>query len=194
MERRHRYQLIYSRSNGDVETDISEANSSAMELEAPYRTSENILVAFIITLCANRGIDWTRADQDPQIQEEAMAWLSQVLGSRFKHSTLSLRIKRLLNAIDENCFQSSVTPLCSWRRFFVTRSSHMGIGPASMRRGDTIAVLFGSTMPFVLRPVDGTPGRYKLIGECYLQGIVDGELLERWKEHANSPADVFQLK
>jgi hypothetical protein len=43
-----------------------------------------------------------------------------------------------------------------------------GIGPPSMRYGDTIWRLQGAAVPFVLRHIDGD--RYIVIGECYLQG------------------------
>jgi hypothetical protein len=43
------------------------------------------------------------------------------------------------------------------------------------RPGDIIAVLAGGNVPYVLRP--GTEiGEYELIGECYVHGIMDGEI------------------
>jgi hypothetical protein len=40
-------------------------------------------------------------------------------------------------------------------------------------KGDVIAVLLGGTVPFLLRE-DGH--NYRLIGDCYVHGIMDGEL------------------
>jgi len=70
----------------------------------------------------------------------------------------------------------------------------MGIGPVGMRRDDVVAVLFGSTTPFVVRRVVGMAKRYKLVGECYVHGIMDGELVERWKRYGIAPANVFELE
>jgi hypothetical protein len=48
-----------------------------------------------------------------------------------------------------------------------------------MYPGDTLCVLFGSSVPFILRRL--TEG-YQLVGECYVRDIMEGEvvrLLER---------------
>jgi len=53
-----------------------------------------------------------------------------------------------------------------------------------MQTGDEVKVLLGGRMPFVLRPTverernfpDRHSGNvYTLIGDCFLQGIMDGE-------------------
>ncbi|KAF1989145.1 hypothetical protein K402DRAFT_461547 [Aulographum hederae CBS 113979] len=71
-----------------------------------------------------------------------------------------------------------------------TRASNfnfIGIGPASTQPGDIIAVLFGGSTLFVLRPVRGpggdrggaagSPARFRLIGECYVRGMMKGEVV-----------------
>lgn len=44
-----------------------------------------------------------------------------------------------------------VTAQMSYRQMFLTRSGLTGLGPASMRPGDTLAVLMGGRVPIVLR-------------------------------------------
>ena len=43
--------------------------------------------------------------------------------------------------------------------------------------GDQVFVLFGGTMPFLLRVHDLSLEHFRLVGDCYLQGILDGEAM-----------------
>jgi hypothetical protein len=64
-------------------------------------------------------------------------------------------------------------------RLFITDSpvAALGTGLDGTRVGDIVCVLFGSAVPLVLRKV-GNQGHYKLIGECYVAGIMHGEALD----------------
>jgi hypothetical protein len=61
------------------------------------------------------------------------------------------------------------------RRLFVTESGHLGLGPASMMSGDTVAILFGGNVPYILRPLEND--QWHFVGECYLDGYMRGEAL-----------------
>lgn len=60
----------------------------------------------------------------------------------------------------------------------------LGLGPARTRPGDQIWLFAGARVPFVLRPisttaaVEGSPGRFQFVGECYVDGIMFGEAVE----------------
>ena len=61
------------------------------------------------------------------------------------------------------------------RRLFVTVKGHAGLGPSVMREQDLVCVLFGCMVPFILRKEkDG----YRLVGECYVHGIMKGEAIQ----------------
>lgn len=75
---------------------------------------------------------------------------------------------------DPSRYTSALTPLLH-RRLFITSSGHLGLGPASMMSGDIVAVLFGGKVPFVLRRVEDD--QWKLVGECYVDGFMQGEAL-----------------
>jgi hypothetical protein len=47
-----------------------------------------------------------------------------------------------------------------------------------MQVGDVVAVLFGARVPFVLRQQQD--GRYRLIGDCYVHRMMDGEAIRGW--------------
>lgn len=51
----------------------------------------------------------------------------------------------------------------------------MGLGPGDVEAGDVVCVVRGSRVPVVLRPVAGKESVYRLVGDCYVHGIMDGE-------------------
>ncbi|KAI0189064.1 heterokaryon incompatibility protein-domain-containing protein [Astrocystis sublimbata] len=62
-----------------------------------------------------------------------------------------------------------------WRfKFVVTDDDRFGNVPLNTRPGDRVCVLLGGEVPFILRPTER--GTYTLVGECYVDGIMDGEL------------------
>lgn len=65
------------------------------------------------------------------------------------------------------------------RRLFATDKKYIGLAPASTQIGDLICVLPGGHTPFLLRPSEEYPGRYKLVGELYVHGIMHGEALQQ---------------
>jgi len=64
------------------------------------------------------------------------------------------------------------------KRVYVTREGYMGVGPPGMREGDGVWVVRGARVPFVLREESGG---YKLLGETYLHGAMNGEMLSGGK-------------
>ena len=64
---------------------------------------------------------------------------------------------------------------CRGRKLFSTLSGHIGIGDGTLESGDLVCVFLGGLTPFIIRPVDQ---KYKLVGECYVHGIMHGEALE----------------
>ncbi|KLU89919.1 hypothetical protein MAPG_08888 [Magnaporthiopsis poae ATCC 64411] len=60
------------------------------------------------------------------------------------------------------------------RRFAVTEKKRFGLVPHWAQEGDAIAIVQGCNIPFVLR-VDGR--EYHVIGECYVHGIMSGEVV-----------------
>jgi hypothetical protein len=56
------------------------------------------------------------------------------------------------------------------RRGYFLATSH-----GKIQAGDIVCVLLGGSVPYILRPKDDY---YILIGEAYVHGIMDGEVLE----------------
>ncbi|KAL5320039.1 hypothetical protein ACEPPN_013098 [Leptodophora sp. 'Broadleaf-Isolate-01'] len=62
------------------------------------------------------------------------------------------------------------------KRPFMTKQGWIGMGPERMLQGDVVAIIAGAAVPFILRVDD--QGHHRLIGEAYVQGVMDGEAVE----------------
>jgi hypothetical protein len=81
---------------------------------------------------------------------------------------------RLLNRKDE--FIAASKPIIESRRLLLTDRNYLGVGSQSAQIGDQVWIISGPSTPFILRPMPN--GRYKLIGEAYVHGIMKGEAVE----------------
>ncbi|KAM5353402.1 hypothetical protein ACJ41O_000052 [Fusarium nematophilum] len=61
------------------------------------------------------------------------------------------------------------------RALFVTTRGVFGLGPYRVREGDVVTILFGTQVPIILRP-DGDA--YTWVGDAYVHGIMEGEVIE----------------
>jgi hypothetical protein len=59
---------------------------------------------------------------------------------------------------------------------FVTNKGHPGLSSRHVRRGDLVALVHGAEVPFILRSQPN--GKYKIVSEAYVDGIMDGEAAE----------------
>ncbi|KAI1376403.1 heterokaryon incompatibility protein-domain-containing protein [Hypoxylon crocopeplum] len=64
------------------------------------------------------------------------------------------------------------------RRFIVTEKGYIGLAPWKTQVGDKVVLLQGHKTPVVARPVDG---RWKLLGDCYIHGVMEGEAFDQEK-------------
>jgi hypothetical protein len=67
-------------------------------------------------------------------------------------------------------------------------SSQLALCPPDARSGDIVVILYGCSVPVVLRKVRSY---YKLIGECFVYGIMEGELFN--DEAVTRPTETFDL-
>ncbi|KAF2257159.1 hypothetical protein BU26DRAFT_575683 [Trematosphaeria pertusa] len=67
-----------------------------------------------------------------------------------------------------------------YKRPFLTRDGYVGMGPLYMRPRDVVVVFMGARLPYVVRPVEGIS--FRLLGECYCDGIMDGEMVKKRKK------------
>ena len=83
------------------------------------------------------------------------------------------------------------------RKFCITELGRMGLVPASTEADDRIVVLFGMHTPVILRALasisnDARPTCYRLLGESFVPGLMDGEAIRAMKM-GDLHADEFVL-
>lgn len=90
----------------------------------------------------------------------------------------SLKTRRPAKTLED--LQTALRAALKMRRFAITEKGFFALVPRGSREGDVIVVLKKACVPFVVRSVheDCTKGSFELLGECYVQGIMEGEALE----------------
>ena len=64
------------------------------------------------------------------------------------------------------------------RKFLVTENKDwIGLAPMASRIGDVVCILYGCSVPVVLRPDADGWNWWQLVGECYVLGMMDGEAI-----------------
>jgi hypothetical protein len=91
--------------------------------------------------------------------------------------------KHATESIDDAVTSATVN-----RRFFLTKTGYMGLGPHYMARDDIVCVFAGGNTPFLVRQAesrniegDVKEECFRLVGDCYLHGIMDGETMDNIK-------------
>lgn len=66
------------------------------------------------------------------------------------------------------------------RKSITTARGYVGLALETVKQRDVMAVLLGCSTPIVLRKVPGNGGDvgYRVIGECYMHGIINGEAMQ----------------
>ncbi|KAH6714263.1 heterokaryon incompatibility protein-domain-containing protein [Leptodontidium sp. MPI-SDFR-AT-0119] len=89
-------------------------------------------------------------------------------------------MENLKNPSTRITFLKRVQSIVWKRRFFETKgASHkslFGLGSPAIKNGDLVCILFGCSVPVVLRK-DHERKYYQIIGECYVYGMMDGEAI-----------------
>ncbi|MCJ1383970.1 hypothetical protein MMC17_007084 [Xylographa soralifera] len=103
------------------------------------------------------------------------AYLKTLASNEDVHALLTMETKDL-KAANSQYYQASIAYTAPYRKFFTTTRGTIGLGPQSIRPGDSICIFRGGLVPFVLRK-DGT--RHRLVGEAYVHGVMDGQAIWR---------------
>lgn len=78
---------------------------------------------------------------------------------------------------EKRCFDLSIQQALENRCFFTTSSGYIGVGPRDTLCDDYVAVFLGGNMPFIVRDKST---HHSLVGEAYVHGIMNGELMASW--------------
>lgn len=91
---------------------------------------------------------------------------------------ISFKVEQKLKTLavseaDPLVFLSQAKSVATGRKFFITKGGHFGLGPGAQQVDDVVCILYGGQTPYVLRKL--ASGQYTLIGECYIDGMMQGE-------------------
>ncbi|KAK0130271.1 hypothetical protein ONS96_000794 [Cadophora gregata f. sp. sojae] len=129
------------------------------------------------TMIADRGAEGN----------EAPFWFKNAFHTCWPDGNYDLDTKVAINSKDASRsmieFLDRVQSVTWNRKVFLTRSKlkgmqRLGLAPPNTQEGDTVCILYGCSVPVILRKVaDGESMYHELIGECFLYGMMDGEAL-----------------
>jgi hypothetical protein len=91
--------------------------------------------------------------------------------------------------IKSSKFTAAAMSTIRGRRFSITRKGYIGWVPPFTQEGDLICIFAGIHSPFLVRPHyrgRGLKTAYLLVGACYLNGMMDGEM---WGDEMQT--DIF---
>ena len=117
---------------------------------------------------------WYDANKDFRVRGETLhSLVSQYLGDEVVAPPHTLpdeeRRKSFYSRFHDTTVKMS-------RRLVVFESGVLGTAPSRARKGDEVCILFGCNIPVVLRP-RGTGDGFEFVGECYVDGFMEGEAL-----------------
>ncbi|TID18906.1 HET-domain-containing protein [Venturia nashicola] len=155
-------------------------NCARYQLLGLKRIFENILAIngggiLASTLIAGGRPSEIRQALSPHL---ACTTLEDIFDSLIAHLQLDDNVKNWSESEQDyfRCFQI----VMEQRTLFVVgdgRGTWIGIGPQGLRGGDMLVVLMGAETPFLVRPVRfGSEVLYEVVGECYVHGLMKGEV------------------
>lgn len=128
------------------------------------------------TLVANRG---PKGSNCPRVYPRACRVLKPVYpGDDISTDTL---LEEARSSSVANFLRRVQAVICMRRLFKTELRQFLGLAPKAAQPGDLICILFGCSVPVVLRSVvvQETGGEYyKFIGECYVHGLMEAEAFD----------------
>jgi hypothetical protein len=161
---RHAAEESYRRSNKLHKTWFSiAATLSVSALTYRFRRSKFLLVA--IPFCLPPMIQYFN-----RTWNQGLGILLTSLHNLYMQSSAQIQI-------EQRDFEGSHSQWCQGRQFFVTEKGFVGWCPVAARVGDVLGLFAGCRIPYVLRRGSGGKEmRWKIVGDAYVHGIMDGEV------------------
>ncbi|KAI1869732.1 uncharacterized protein JN550_005713 [Neoarthrinium moseri] len=131
-----------------------------------YPTGETLLDAYLHTFTMGKT-------------DEREPWVEYPPLATFREEMLRLReatdqgLEHRLTAYYEREIISGLK--LRGRCGFATDEGYIGVCSVDLQPGDQVFVVLGCEVPVIARP--DTAGRYQMIGECFVHGLMDGEAL-----------------
>jgi len=118
-----------------------------------------------------------------------------------------LNVKKILATTEcdkpSERFLDRVMEVTPNRRLFKTtpqKDSLLGLAPANAEKGDLVCILYGCSVPVILRrhsrTIEGQPCEYfELVGDAYVHGLMDGHAVEENEQsESENKSQQFELR
>ncbi|ETS86705.1 hypothetical protein PFICI_00533 [Pestalotiopsis fici W106-1] len=179
---------------GQEKLRITEWKRLALSQQGAYPTEETPMQAFVGTMYEG-GLGTDPEEMMKQYEVELRRVLSKVetldRGYLVRRLRPQSRLRHVLAGLI--CCISTLFKIeeidfigqAMYKCFSITKQGYFALVPPETREGDSIALLKGGQVPFVLRHTlkSGIAG-WELIGPCYVHGIMHGE---QWDEGQCQP-------
>lgn len=149
-----------------------------------YGDARESEIAFSLVTVAGRARDEGPAEEDLPLHEMVYDSSRKFSASNQTSSNENtLELEDPVNLLVSSFVQNQARALHN-RKIFRTRTGFYGVCHFNVRPGDFCTVFRGANIPFVLRSSatderDASyPDSYRLIGEAYIQGVMNGEILD----------------
>ncbi|KAI6080891.1 HET-domain-containing protein [Hypoxylon rubiginosum] len=145
----------------------------------PYPSGENI------EHVKRRTVTFGISGWDKYVDEYQSIYASCQIDPSFDYIPLSYNINThnpnhfddlFRSDLKKDAYLSLISAYARCRMLCTTDRGYLGWVPDITRKGDSVFIFPGASVPFVVRPAGD--GVYRLIDECYIDGIVCGEALE----------------
>jgi hypothetical protein len=138
------------------------------------------------TLVADRGLNGSYA---PVFYRRACQYAFKQSGVASVINTEQLLDSISLSMVKE--FLQRVQEVVWNRQLIKTKRGYLGLAPEAAEKGDLVCILYGCSVPVVIREVEGDA--HELVGECYVHGMMDGAALGVQISH-KIPKKTFKLQ
>jgi hypothetical protein len=145
-----------------------------------YITGGDVLEAYNRTICADRARSGQRAVKG-QRGFEAIWIKAEDIPRTFRagipftfQDALDIDPEVLRRQWIEDSLQA-ISLRAMRRKLFITEQGLIGLGPISAEKGDDVTIVLGCNVPVILRQ---DKDQWRFIGESFVCGIMDGEIVE----------------
>jgi hypothetical protein len=132
-------------------------NKTHLDTPAPSAYAEEFSALLIRQRFVDEAIDRAEETGEPlMVQDSTGEWARAEAGSRL--------------------YRQALQNMMFTKSFALMDAGRMGIVPGGSTVGDEVVLISGTAVPFVVRRLES--GKFALVGECYVHGVMDGKLVE----------------
>ena len=157
-----------------------------------YNSAESSRMAFRRTLLADT-LNGKRLDAREYARYSAWFDLKEDVSDPLWRPLSAVVSEDWFWTVGRDTFHDAIAVTTLPHCLFVTIVGLIGLSPRAVRRGDLVCIAHGARVPYMVRPSRGK--NHHLVGECYVHGIMDGEVFEGYgaEDFKYKVQDIFSV-